>query len=270
MVGTLAQLITLVSYGNAFLRGYEDGSFYPKNSTFQFCNTVEFLLLNPSKSGFTEELEADSPTKWLKILKVKNCVRLKLSHRVTPNPQAPDHQLVAFVGGGGQWLVESVYKIDSDYWEARWRVSDQNAPERKIWHVSYGAVARSTKRSADRTQNLADVRRRFEQILLKIHEFALKHKIENFAALFKSGIDSLNSSKIPEKIYHNDLVPPAWYSPDAERILTAACNAWVFGGMGSWNDLSFEGNENKLYEDLSAQLYSIINESIEAAVNSKN
>jgi hypothetical protein len=269
MVGTLSQLVTLVSYGNAYLRGWEIGSFYPSNSTFQFCNTVEFLLLKPAKSGFTEELLADSPLRWLEILKSKNCTLLKLSHLLTQKPEAPDHKLVAFVGGGGRWLIESVYKIDADYWEARWQVTNQNARDKRIWRVSYGAIAWNTKRSTDAPSDLANVHRRLEQILVQICGFAQKHKLDNFATCFQNGIDCLNSNQNLEKTYHKVLVPPGWYSTQAEQLLAAAANAWVFGGMGSWNDLGFEGDEKKIYEDLSAKLYSLINESIEAAVNSK-
>lgn len=269
MVGTLSQLVTLVSYGNAYLRGREIGSLFPVNSTFQFCNTVEFLLLKPAKSGFTEELLADSPLKWLEFLKSKNCTRLKLSHLPTQKPETPDHMLAAFVGGGGRWLVESVYKIDADYWEARWQVTNQNAPDKKIWRVSYGAIAQDTKRSIDTLSNLSDIRRRLEQTLVQICAFAKKHDLGNFATCFQNGLDCLSSNQALEKTYHKDLAPSGWYSTEAEQLLAATSTAWVFGGMGSWNDLGFDGDENKVYQDLSAKLYSTINESIAAAVNSK-
>jgi hypothetical protein len=269
MIGPLAQLVALASYGNACLRGKAIGAFFPENSTFQFCNTVDFLSLNPTKTGFTEELLADSPLKWLDFLKSKNCVRLKLAHIPTPNPQTPDHKLAGFIGGGGRWLIESVYKIDSDFWEARWQGNNPKAAGKKVWRVSYGALARNTKRTADRAQDLAVIRRQLEQILDLICEFARKHKLDNFAAFFQSGLDCLAGSQTLEKIYHKDLVPVGWYSTEAEQILTAVSAAWVFGGMGSWNDLGFEGEDNKLYENLSAQLYRQINESIVAAVNSK-
>ena len=269
MIGTLAQLVTLASYGNAFLRGHDVDAFYPTNSTFQFCNTVEFLVLNPAKSGFTEETLADSPIKWLAFLKNKNCARLKIAHVPTPNPETPDHQLAGFIGGGGRWILESVYKIDSDFWEARWQGNNPNAPDKKIWRVSYGAIAQNTKRTPDQTNDLKIVKRQLVQTLEQICQFAHKHKLDNFTAFFQGGLDCLAGNQTLEKNYHKDLVPSGWYSVEAEQILAAVSTAWVFGGMGSWNDLGFDGDDNKIYESLSAQLYRQFNESIVAAVNSR-
>jgi hypothetical protein len=177
--------------------------------------------------------------------------------------------LAAFVGGGGRWLIESAFETSSDYWEARWQVTNQKAPDRKIWRVSYGVVAKSAKQSPSTQIDLLSINRRLERILSDIRDFARKQKLDQFAACFQNGIDCLKSDKAMGKNYNKDIVPPGWYSLQAEQLLAAASNAWVFGGMGSWNDLGFDGEENKIYEDLSSKLYSIINESIETAVNSK-
>ena len=268
MTDTLSQLVTLVSYGNAYLRGREIGSL-SSNTEFQFCNTVEFLFPKPAGSWFGKELLVNSPLKWLETLKERKCVRLKLLHVPTQNPEAPDHMLAAFVGGGGQSLIETSFDSSSDYWAAKWEVTNQKAPDRKIWQVTYNVVAKNSKSTSNVPIDLQDLHNRLEHILLEIRGFAQKHKIDNFASFFQNGIDSLNSTSFTEKKYHKDLVPNGWYSFQAEQLLTAASNAWVFGGMGSWNDLVFEGADNKIYEDLSAKLYSTINESIVAAVNSQ-
>src|SRR5258706_16035148 len=45
----------------------------------------------------------------------------------------------------------------------------------------------------------------------------------------------------------------------------AAMSAWVFGGMGLWNDLGFDGADGQEYERVSETLFTIINEAIEIA-----
>ena len=52
-------------------------------------------------------------------------------------------------------------------------------------------------------------------------------------------------------------------------MLKAAMSAWVFGGMGSWNDMGFEDavTQSK-YESVSESLFNVINEAIEASTNS--
>jgi hypothetical protein len=45
-------------------------------------------------------------------------------------------------------------------------------------------------------------------------------------------------------------------------MLDAAQSAWVFGGMGSWNDLGFAGAEQKEYERVSKHLYAALTDAI--------
>ena len=69
----------------------------------------------------------------------------------------------------------------------------------------------------------------------------------------------------PDLGYHHDLVPPDWYA-EARRVLAAARRAWVFGGMGWWNDVSFEDDALlKDYESVSVDLYSAVVDAIAAA-----
>jgi hypothetical protein len=44
--------------------------------------------------------------------------------------------------------------------------------------------------------------------------------------------------------------------------------AWVFGGMGSWNDQGFDGDDDRIYRELSDHLYDLLNQGICAAANS--
>ena len=43
------------------------------------------------------------------------------------------------------------------------------------------------------------------------------------------------------------------------RPRARACEAaWVFGGMGSWNDLGFQGEDQQTYERLSHRLFQLV------------
>ena len=57
-------------------------------------------------------------------------------------------------------------------------------------------------------------------------------------------------------------------TPQLETCLLDACqSAWVFGGMGSWNDLGFEGPEQTEYDRVSERLFTALNETIQSAAN---
>ena len=46
MTGILAQTITLTSYGNEYLENGKLNDFYPQNSSFEHCHSVEFKEIN--------------------------------------------------------------------------------------------------------------------------------------------------------------------------------------------------------------------------------
>jgi hypothetical protein len=71
-------------------------------------------------------------------------------------------------------------------------------------------------------------------------------------------------------VYHKDLAPHGLLSRPASQLLAACQAAWAFGGMGSWNDMSFQGAEQRRYERLSYELYALINRAICAATNSSS
>lgn len=54
---------------------------------------------------------------------------------------------------------------------------------------------------------------------------------------------------------------------EGQQLLSTANSAWVFGGMGWWNDMSFEGETQQQYDELSDRLYQLLNEAVVTGVN---
>jgi hypothetical protein len=270
MTGTLAQLISLVSFGNDFLNtGTLPGNFYPENSTFQFCNSVEFVAFKKSlfSSKFKESTIASDPYKWFELLKKDKCKRLSLFYQPSDQSMGPDHKLAGFVGGGGGWLIEAVHNKHSDFWANNWTVTNKDAADRKIWSVKYGAIAWDQP-----TQNLQfdldAVREELHNALLNISLFANEHQLNNWLGVFEKARKALNSDNPAADFYHKDLIVTQNYPLPARQLLFCAGLAWVFGGMGSWNDLVFDKPEdNKAYDELSTALYSAINTAIMSVIN---
>lgn len=105
--------------------------------------------------------------------------------------------------------------------------------------------------------------------LKEIAGFAFQQKLFDWSDTFKNAGIVLSDHTPNKYYYHKDLIVEKNYSLTARQILFAAGSAWVFGGMGSWNDLGFDTKEdNKKYEDLSAKLFNAINQSVLAAANS--
>jgi hypothetical protein len=54
---------------------------------------------------------------------------------------------------------------------------------------------------------------------------------------------------------------------EAKQLLASAQAAWVFGGMGSWNDLGFDGSDQQEYTALSDELFLLLNQALGVTVN---
>lgn len=270
MQTSIAQIVALVVYGNAYFHGEEQAMAFPgTKSTLTFCEFVKFVDLSRSGENSRETPFAQDAASWLQELRKSGVQAIRMTHG--PSKQnlggATDRMLVGFVGGGGRWLLETTGINGSDYWEGRWELGDRDRVDRKIWQVTYGRIAANQLSSAQISSDLQSLKQRLTKNLTEISAFARRRNLEGFANAFESGLSNLASSSPDTNLYHSDLLTPAM-SLAAAQLFSAAESSWVFGGMGSWNDLGFEGEDQKIYEDLSEDLYKLVNESICSAANS--
>jgi len=272
MTGSIAHIVGLAITGNDYLRnGKLPVDFYPGSKIFVYDNTVDFRELRKLifLSPLREVVVSENPVEWFKYLKEDGCIRLRLYFQSSKDQsRAKDHQLAGMVGGGGLWLIEAMYGGYSNYWASRWQVGDQNAPDKRIWLVNY--VRTAVKLASTNVQiEPGEVKDKLRQSLEEIAEFASRQKLTNWGKIFEDARLILESEQPEEGSYYKGQFPLGYYSLAARQVLFAADAAWVFGGMGSWNDLGFDDKEdNDLYNKLSEQLYADINRAFISAVNS--
>ena len=139
---------------------------------------------------------------------------------------------------------------------------------KRIWIVTYGRISRNDIKRQFKPESLLTVSQRLDQNLIEIKGFAEKHDIKYFAECFEKGLKCLNSSNPLEFVYHKDSLSSSFQNIESLQILCSCQAAWVFGGMGSWNDMGFDGEDQVVYEKVSDDLYKTICEAIPAAVNS--
>lgn len=260
MIGNFVQMIALATYGNAYLSGERlpDG-FYPRNKVFRSSGSVNFR----DGSG---DILTDSPPEWFEHIKDKGCVKLRVYHQGSSNHDTPDHMLAGFVGGGGTWLIEAVYPEFSDMWIDRWTVSEDKS-EKTSWIVNYILVAEK-RPSIELPVAPDNVKHGLNEAFTQISLFAYEQGLNHFGEIFERANEQLNNEDPQFGEYSKNLFPPGEH-PLIKRQLFAAVQAgWVFGGMGSWNDLGFYNKEtNVQYAQVSADLYSAINRAITCVVN---
>ena len=268
MTGPLAQIVALTCFGNAFLQGKDIGEFFPNNSTCMFCDRMTFVTFDNSSLGKAEEKEiAKTPNEWFSFIKSNGAKGVRLSRTPQNDPIISDRMSAGFVDGGGTWLIEVLLPMDrSEFWIARWEVWNQDAPNQLIWRVTYGCVSKGVT-SVIKLPDMQDIESRLTQALREIYSFSIKHNCDGFTQWFTDALDTLDSKGKNLHGYHKDWAPDGFLSSQAKMILDACQKSWVFGGMGSWNDMGFDGDDQVENERVSGQLFQVINEAITAAAN---
>lgn len=270
MNGPIAQITSLTAYTNAFLFGKEPFSFNLSNSTAQFCEKIRYIDWVKKIFKHGERMIAQNPDEWAEFFKNSGIESLWLHYVPSQNADIKDRYSVGFVGGGGRWLIEANYGSNSDYWEARWEVGNREAQNKRIWVVIYGRISRNDIKRQFKPDSLMMVSQKLEQNLKDAKVFTEKHDIKYFGECFDKALKCLYSEEPLELVYHKDLLPKSFQNLKVHQILSSCQAAWVFGGMGSWNDMGFDGEEQELYEKISDNLYKTICEAIPIAVNSNN
>jgi hypothetical protein len=250
MNGELAQLIAIAAHGSAWLAGRTgdapglDGA----NSTFQYVREVRFelersLLRNPV-------VQADVAG-WLGEVRRRGVTRLWL---VVP-------------GGSEQtwFVVATANDRPTEVWRPSWTVGDADDPDRRIWDVTYRG--RRNTEIAPAHVNHAAALDRLTAAIQDAQTFASAEGMDEWAAIFGAAL-KLADATDPIPPYHPDMFPPTAFGRSARRLLATATRAFVFGGMGSWNDMTFESAEaNRAYVRVSGGLYGAVLEGFVAAVN---
>jgi hypothetical protein len=265
MQTSLAQMVALTCHGNAIIHGSHPPPFFPANSTCQFCESIQFTVGGRSQSGEPIAIPfARSPDEWIQGLQRRGLLGFRLHQRAQNHPQISDRNSSAFVGGGRIWRIEAVRKgSSSEFWLGKWEVGDRNAHDRRIWRITYGLDEVSVTGPMP-LRLLEEIIADLRASLIEIRAFAAQNNRANFTPSFDQALESLENPEA-DIGFHKDLFIPGTLAASAESLLKAAQSAWVFGGMGSWNDMGFSGDLQSEYERVSDMLFNLLNVAVDAA-----
>jgi hypothetical protein len=266
MNGEIAQFVALACHANAALAGRQ--TTLSGNSAFQFCKSISFVALETTKAGHIKEVAiASTPDGWLLRLRQMEVRGVRLAHQPGPDPTLPDRMTAAFVGGGGTWSLEVLRRDGmTETWLARWQATDSNSPDRRVWSVTYGLVTTFAMAAVARA-DLAAVTDTLRVALVNIHAFSQQHRRDPFTDMFDKALNCLADPR-QWPGYHRDLHVEGMLPDEAVTLLHAVQHAWVFAGMGSWNDMGFDGEAQTAYDRVSNDLFNAVQGAILAAANS--
>ncbi len=262
MNGELAQIVALVAHGNFFLNGGKTD--LSANSTFQFVSALKFARYKTNQDKQGLEIAA-SVSDWFAFLRSIKATRLWNIAFGWQRKDIPEY--IAVSSSGSVSMAIQVDLPDGfELWYPQWKTG---APEKKPWNVEYRSLM--FPNSYIRPLEKMDfVKAQLRKTLSLAENFSRRPDVNagNWAACFGKSLELLDSST-PAAPFHSDMLPAEGYSLEARQVLAAATQAYVFGGMGSWNDLGFKDSQTRQeYEKVTKELYEDVKFAIVMASNS--
>lgn len=265
MQAPILRALAMVAVGNAALAGRDVTGFYPNDPLFRFTSSLDFMT--PRETEGLRHVSND-PVDWFGKLKARKCRGLRLHNAPMQQNQKlghiDEHLLVGMVGGGPRWLLEAVYPDRSELWEGFDRVGDKNAADKKIWLSAYILIGEADS-AKDVDTNIKDAAIELRDTLLSAEAVARELPGQPFAEMFVAARGALEGKDLP---YPLEFLRFAQMKPEATRLLKAAGRGWVFGAMGSWNDLGVEPALKPRYEAASKTLFAALQRAVLVAANS--
>jgi hypothetical protein len=267
MNGELAQIIALATHARAYLRGCDSACPFLENSTCVHCHDVIFIDLRKWFGKWKEKKRIGGPDDWFRWLKDNGATDCRIWHIPSGNKSFTDRISAGFSGGGGRWVIESIYGNKCDHWESAWDVSAPDAPGNKPWQVKCGRICRGANPIARSDVSVDECYALLIDCLARIRDFAQTQSLEHWVKWYDSGINAAESDTPLSRSYYPGMVPDSVVCVKARRLLGAVCASWAFGGMGSWNDQIFAGKVEDEYVSVSDELFDLMNRAIQIAVN---
>ncbi len=262
MSSELERYVALVTSANVYLNSDEKKYNLDRTIT-EYCHGVEFIENPlPGIPGSIMTIASDV-MKWFNHLRNDGSERVRLHYNPSTRDDIPQNIKTEIIANSSSWLFETQYGDSSRLYINV--VNLQKLGISQLWKTYFVLLKGACKNLDDTSLSVNESIEHLDSILTMLCNFAdrfehTKHWVDNFTwsrqILSKSNLSSI------------DLIPNDIYSKDAYRLLEAALSSWVFGGMGSWNDLAFNGDDANQYTSLTRQLYEAICTSIVSVVNS--
>jgi hypothetical protein len=265
----LAQTIALIAHGNGFLQGSKYASppeLSQSNSTFQLVASQRFIREDARLPAAKRDIEVSRNTAgWYEDLRARGAQRLALTIFEIQHTHVPAYIANAFSNFSG-WSIEVGFETGQEFWVPRWDAGRRNDPSRRIWEVVYRGVTSSDSAESapvDLIHANSDLRAAIDEA----EAFARRAYVDFWADWFINALSLLDSVD-PIPPFHRNLLPKNGYSLRARQTLSAAVQSFVFGGMGSWNDLNFNDEDlQRDYFQVTRNLYKAVMAALVGATN---
>lgn len=209
---------------------------------------------------------ADGETAWFAHLARSGCRELTLAFEYG----AEDWARTAFANGVAGWEIVCRYDSGVRGWRRYWE--NRLADGAFRWFATYTENAEPLAHSF---KERIGAQARFEHLQALLGMLAsLSGAIHayDWKARFTAMHDDMDYFRSRKLIDASEL--PRAFSDEARKLFAASRLAWVFGGMGSWNDepsaLATRAGMETMYNDLTGELYTAVLNCLRCAVGKEN
>ena len=249
----------LTAYGNRFLlKG--DIILEKNHPAAKNYRNIKFVEKIPKLLQYKRDIISENPNDWFKYLKKKNISRLFLNYHERSEKK-----------------VKSTLDSILDKTENSWNIIAQRNGTYDIWNLKrqlenaddmhyYYPIASNIELKEIKYPKLDTTKLYLKEILTDLVNFTKRNELNNWTNVFNHSLDLLVNNN-PLDLLSEDFLPKSSYKIEALQILAACDNSWVFGGMGSWNDVVNVDNYD-LYLRLTANLYNTLCKAFMYAINS--
>jgi len=257
MTREIKQLVALATYANARLNTLHLGIDFDFYAT-QNCHGLDFIKQRVIDIPGAISILAANASDWFTYLRNTGAKRVRIHYEPTTDSEFPDHISAAFVGGGSHWLLEVQFEEESHLY--------MRQTEPGVFKDHFVLLEEKWGKVESKYSSVEDSRKRLNRVLKQISDFASKF---DYTKHWQDNFENARTMLYDFEPQKSDaFLPYGLYSKEARQLIETAFRSWVFGGMGSWNDLAFDGEDQEEYEFLSQDLYDAICRAIVSGVNS--
>jgi hypothetical protein len=240
MNGAILRDVLLVAAASRTLRSGDAAGVLPAAATIAHKRSIPFL----DEQG--SELAAD-PHAWFDLLRRDGVRRVGLA--VGPAEpiagiEMPERQLSAFANSGPVWRIEARAANGASLWRIDGVIFDDPPTDKMAGAVGVRIKTGSPFAPAPTPLGVA-IAGLSAALGPMIALAAHAGMSDPFGALFEQARTLLHgpAASWPRAGYYLDFERYAGFDAAQMRTLAAITHAWVFGGMGSWNDVGPDGPE---------------------------
>jgi hypothetical protein len=264
VIASLAQLISLVAYGNAFVHGLIAApELTGSNWSFRYVRFLRFDRHSHRRIPWTNQLPttiARNTSEWFERLRNDGVTKLGLNIAADT-----DYKMAGFAGAVPATILTN--RPDRrEHWVGSWTVISPKPSDDLVWDVVYESVP-LTALSLE-LPTVPDMVPSLRSALEDARDIAVGDHLDQFKRNFVEAIQFLDG-QLPATSGPWDLLPDVGFSVQARKLLAASTRAWVFGGMGWWNDIVFDSSDQQArFDVVTRRLWQTVLQGLGSAANS--